>query len=124
MKTTIKDASGKTTRYGWAQPLDASNFNAQVMSMGGNIMSADNKTVAWDGKEGLAVLQMYDRLWKGGYAYTPTWLRLAERLRREQARVHDGLDSSRPFIAGAMKTAVKWNVGRSSRRPIRQSRAP
>ncbi|TME76798.1 MAG: extracellular solute-binding protein, partial [Chloroflexi bacterium] len=111
MKTTQKDASGKTTRYGWAQPLDASNFNAQVMSMGGNIMSADNKTVAWDGKEGLAVLQMYDRLWKGGYAYTPTGFDWQNDFAASKLAFTMGSTSSRPFIAGAMKTPVKWNVG-------------
>src|SRR6266511_2575442 len=111
MKSTVKDASGKTTRYGWAQPLDASNFNAWVMSMGGNIMSADNKTVAWDGKEGLAVLQLMDRLWKGGYAYTPTGFDWQNDFAASKLAFTMGSTSSRPFIAGAMKTAVKWNVG-------------
>jgi len=111
MKATLKGADGKTTRYGWAQPLDASNFNAWVMSMGGNIMSADNKTVAWDGKEGLAVLQMMDRLWKGGYAYTPTGFDWQNDFAASKLAFTMGSTSSRPFIAGAMKTAVKWNVG-------------
>jgi ABC-type glycerol-3-phosphate transport system substrate-binding protein len=110
-KATIKDSSGKTTRYGWAQPLDASNFNAWVMSMGGNIMSADNKTVAWDGKEGLAVLQMMDRLYRGGYAYTPTGFDWQNDFAASKLAFTMGSTSSRPFIAGAMKTAVKWNVG-------------
>ena len=111
MKTTQKDASGKTTRYGWAQPLDASNFNAQVMSMGGNVMSADNKTVAWDGKEGLAVLQMLERLYKGGYAFTPTNFDWQNDFAASKLAFTMGSTSSRPFIAGAMKTPVKWNVG-------------
>jgi ABC-type glycerol-3-phosphate transport system substrate-binding protein len=110
-KATVKDAAGKTTRYGWAQPLDASNFNAWVMSMGGNIMSADNKTVAWDGKEGLAVLQMMDRLYKGGYAYTPTGFDWQNDFAASKLAFTMGSTSSRPFIAGAMKTPVKWNVG-------------
>src|SRR5258705_6609668 len=111
MKATIKDATGKTTRYGWAQPLDASNFNAWVMSMGGNIMATDNKTVAWDGKEGLAVLQMMDRLGKGGYAYTPTGFDWQKDCAARKLAFTMGSTSSRPFIAGARKTAVKWNVG-------------
>jgi ABC-type glycerol-3-phosphate transport system substrate-binding protein len=110
-KATVKDASGKTTRYGWAQPLDASNFNGWVMSMGGNIMSADNKTVAWDGKEGLAVLQMMDRMWKGGYAYTPTGFDWQSDFAQGKLAFTMGSTSSRPFIAGAMKTPVNWTVG-------------
>jgi len=66
-----KDASGKVIRNGFALNTDASYFNAQVYSRGGSLMAADNKTVAWNGKEGLAVLQMYDRGIKGGWAYSP-----------------------------------------------------
>src|SRR2546422_260111 len=66
-----KDASGKVTRYGFAFNTDASYFNAQVYSRGGSLMAADNKTVAWNGKEGLAVLQMYDRMNKNGSGYRP-----------------------------------------------------
>src|SRR5256714_8805721 len=57
-----KDASGKVSRMGFAFNTDASYFNAQVYARGGNLMATDNKTVAWNGKEGLAVLQMYDRM--------------------------------------------------------------
>ena len=66
-----KDASGKTTRYGFGFTTDASYFNAQVYSRGGSLMAADNQTVAWNGKEGLQVLQMYDRMNKNGSGYTP-----------------------------------------------------
>src|SRR3954469_21316881 len=55
---TKKDASGKTTQWGYAGTTDASYFNAMVLSRGGKIMSDDNKTVAWAGKEGLETLQM------------------------------------------------------------------
>src|SRR5256885_3031557 len=66
-----KDASGKTIRNGFALNTDASYFNAQVYSRGASLMATDNKTVAWNGKEGLAVLQMYDRGVKDGWAYSP-----------------------------------------------------
>lgn len=110
MKATIKDASGKTTRYGWAQPIDASNFNAMVLSMGGKLMSDDNKTVAWDGKEGLTVLQMFDRLWKGGYAYTPTGFDWQNDFASSKLAFTMGSTSTRPFLAAAMKTPVNWTV--------------
>src|SRR5437879_9815618 len=63
---TKKDASGKVIRNGFALNTHASYLNAQVYSRGGSLMAADNKTVAWNGKEGLAVLQMYDRMNKNG----------------------------------------------------------
>ena len=66
-----KDASGKTIRNGFALNTDASYFNAQVYSRGGTLMAADNKTVAWNGAQGLQVLQMYDRGVKDGWAYSP-----------------------------------------------------
>src|SRR5205085_10091181 len=61
-----KDASGKTIRNGFALNTDASYFNAQVYSRGGSLMASYNKTVAWNAKEGLADLQMYDRGVKDG----------------------------------------------------------
>jgi multiple sugar transport system substrate-binding protein len=67
-----KDASGKATRNGFALNTDASYFNAQVYARGGPLMATDNKTVAWNGKEGLAVMQMYDRGVKEGWAYNPS----------------------------------------------------
>lgn len=109
-KATVKDASGKTTRYGWAQPTDASNFNAMVLSMGGKLMSDDNKTVAWDGKEGLAVLQMVQRLWSGGYAYTPTGFDWQNDFAQSKLAFTMGSTSSRPFIEAAMKTPVNWQI--------------
>ena len=110
MKSTVKDASGKTTRYGWAQPLDASNFNAWVLSMGGSLMAPDGKTVAWDGKEGLTVLQTMDRLWKGGYAYTPTGFDWQNDFANNKLAFTMGSTSSRPFIAAAAKTPFNWSM--------------
>ena len=111
MKATKKDAAGKTTQYGYVGTTDASYFNAMVLSRGGSIMAADNKTVAWDGKEGLETLQMLDRLYKGGYAYTPTGFEWQNDFAASKLAYAFSSTSSRPFIAGAMKTPVNWTVG-------------
>ncbi|MGH2491770.1 MAG: ABC transporter substrate-binding protein [Candidatus Limnocylindria bacterium] len=111
MKATKKDAAGKTTQYGYAGTTDASYFNAMVLSRGGNIMSADNKTVAWDGKEGLETLQMLDRLYRAGYGYTPTGFDFQADFANSKLAYTFSSTSSRPFIAGAMKTPVNWTVG-------------
>lgn len=108
--STKKDASGKTTQYGYAGTNDASYFNAMVLSRGGKIMNDDNKTVAWAGKEGLETLQMLQRLYSGGYAYTPTNFDWQNDFGTKLAFVFQST-SSRPFIAGAMKTPVNWTVG-------------
>jgi multiple sugar transport system substrate-binding protein len=110
MKTTKKDASGKTTQYGYAGTSDASYFNAMVLSRGGKLMSDDNKTVAWDGKEGLATLQMLKRLYDGGYGYTPTNFDWQNDFAASKLAFTFASTSSRPFIAAAMKTPVAWNV--------------
>ncbi|HYK97043.1 MAG TPA: ABC transporter substrate-binding protein [Candidatus Acidoferrales bacterium] len=108
--TTKKDANGKTTQYGYAGTTDASYFNAMVLSMGGKLMSDDQKTVAWDGKEGLAVLQMLKRLYDGGYAYTPTNFDWQNDFAASKLAFTFASTSSRPFIAAAMKTPVNWQV--------------
>ena len=110
MKTTKKDASGKTTQYGYAGTTDASYFNAMVLARGGKIMNDDNKTVAWAGAQGLATLQMLKRLYDGGYAYTPTNFDWQNDFGTKLAFVFQST-SSRPFIAAAMKTPVNWTVG-------------
>ena len=65
-------ADGKTiTRYGWAVIADPSTFNGWVLSRGGRLMADDNKTVRWDGAEGLASLQLVDRCIKAQWCYAP-----------------------------------------------------
>lgn len=110
MKATKKDASGKTTQYGYAGTTDASYFNAMVLSRGGKLMSDDGKTVAWDGKEGLDTLKMLKRLYDGGYAYTPTGFDWQNDFAQGKLAYTFASTSSRPFIAAAMKTPVNWSV--------------
>jgi multiple sugar transport system substrate-binding protein len=109
-KATKKDANGKTTQYGYAGTSDASYFNAMVLSRGGKLMSDDNKSVAWDGKEGLETLQMLKRLYDGGYAYTPTNFDWQNDFAQNKLAFTFASTSSRPFIAAAMKTPVAWNI--------------
>lgn len=109
-KTTVKDASGKTTQYGWAQPIDASNFNAFVYSLGGKLMADDGKTVAWDGKEGLQALQILERLHKGGYAFVPSGFDWQNDFGASKLAFTMGSTSTRPFLAAAMKGPVDWAV--------------
>src|SRR5438874_3848359 len=108
---TKKDSSGKVTRYGFAFNTDASYFNAQVYSRGGSLMAADNKTVAWNGKEGLAVLQMYDRMNKNGSGYSPKGFDYQNDLPGGKLLFYFSTTSSIPFLKDiADKTGAKWSI--------------
>jgi len=109
--TTKKDASGKTTRYGFAFNTDASYFNAQVYARGGTLMAADNKTVAWNGKEGLATLQMYDRMNKEATGYTPKGFDFQNDFAAGKLAFFLSSTSSVPFIKDlADKAPFKWSI--------------
>src|SRR3989454_10667579 len=108
---TKKDASGKTTRYGFAFNTDASYFNAQVYARGGTLMAADNKTVAWNGKEGLATLQMYDRMNKEATGYTPKGLAFQNDFAAGKLAFFLSSTSTLPFIKDlADKAPFKWSI--------------
>jgi ABC-type glycerol-3-phosphate transport system substrate-binding protein len=111
MKATKKNAAGRTTQYGYAGTTDASYFNAMVMSRGGKLMADDNKTVAWDGKEGLETLKMLERLYKGGYAYTPANFDWQNDLASGRLPFAMSSTSSLPFIVAAMRTPQQLQVG-------------
>ena len=108
---TKKDASGKVTRYGFAFNTDASYFNAQVYSRGGTLMAADNKTVAWNGKEGLATLQMYDRMNKDGTGYLPKGFDYQNDFAAGKLAFFLSSTSTVPFIKDlADKAPFKWSI--------------
>ncbi len=108
---TKKDASGKVTRYGFAFNTDASYFNAQVYARGGGLMAADNKTVAWNGKEGLAVLQMYDRMNKNGSGYSPKGFDFQNDLAAGKLAFFLSSTSTLPFMKDlADKAPFSWSI--------------
>jgi ABC-type glycerol-3-phosphate transport system substrate-binding protein len=108
---TKKDTAGKTTRYGFALNKDASYFNAQVYARGGSLMAADNKTVAWNGKEGLAVVQMYDRMTKNGTAYVPTGFDFQNDFAAGKLAFFLASTSTVPFIKDLeAKAPFKWSI--------------
>lgn len=109
--TTKKGADGKATQWGFAFNSDASYFNAQVFARGGNLMAADNKTVAWNGKEGLAVLQMYDKFNKEGTGYSPKGFDFQDFFAQGKLAFFFSSTSSMPFVkAAADKSGAKWSV--------------
>jgi ABC-type glycerol-3-phosphate transport system substrate-binding protein len=108
---TKKDSSGKTTRYGFGFSSDAAYFDAQVVSRGGTLMASDNKTVAWDGKEGLAVLQMHDRMSRDGIGYTPKGNDWQTDFAVGKLALYFSSTSSLPFVKDlADRSGSKWRI--------------
>ncbi len=107
---TKKGPDGKTTQYGWTIPLSASTFNGWVYSRGGALMADDNKTVKWDGKEGLESLQLVDRMIKGGYAYVPKGFDHQNDFAASKVGFFQESTSTRPFLTAAMKTPINWSI--------------
>ncbi len=111
LAATKKDAAGKVTRMGFAFNTDASYFNAQVFARGGTLMAADNKSVAWNGKEGLAVLQMYDRMNKNGSGYTPKSFDFQSDLATGKLAFFLSSTSTVPFMKDlADKAPFSWSI--------------
>jgi len=108
---TKKDLSGKTVRYGFGFSPDAAYFDAQVLARGGSLMAADNTTVAWDGKEGLAVLQMHDRMSKEGTAYTPKGIDWQTDLAAGRLALYISSTSWLPFVKDiADRSGSHWSI--------------
>jgi len=108
---TKKDASGKTVRYGFGFNMDASYFDAQVYSRGGPLMTADNRMVAWNGKEGLAVLQMYDRISKEATGYLPKGNDWLTDLAAGKLALYFSSTASLPFIKDvADRSGANWSI--------------
>ena len=108
---TKTDSSGKTIRYGFGFNFDAAYFDAQVVSRSGKLMAADNKTVAWDGPEGLGVLQMDDRMSKDGTAYSPKGNDWQTDLATGKVALYFSSTSSLPFVKDvADRSGARWSI--------------
>ena len=105
-------ADGKTVaRYGWAVISSDSTYNGWVLSRGGRLMAEDNKTVKWDGAEGLASLQLVDKCIKAQWCYAPKAFDYQSDF--GSGRVAFVMESStgRPLFKSAMKDPKpNWSI--------------
>ena len=104
------DASGNPTRYGWAVISSASTFNGWVLSRGGRLMAEDNKTVKWDGAEGLASLQLLDRCIKDKWCYAPKGFDYQNDFGANKVAFVMESSTGRPFFRSSMKTPINWSI--------------
>src|SRR5438093_657166 len=103
-------ADGKTTRYGWAITINASNFNGWVLSRGGTLMSADQKTVAWDQQPAIDAVTMMKRMIDAGSAYVPKGFDYQTDFGTAKAAFVQESSTGRPFFLSSFKQPITWNL--------------
>ncbi|MBI3521875.1 MAG: extracellular solute-binding protein [Chloroflexi bacterium] len=107
---TKRGPDGRAARSGWAVTLGASTFESWVVSRGGKLLSDDGRTVAWDGREGLDSLQLFQKLLGEQVAYVPKGFDYETDFAAGRvAFVHES-SSFRPFLTAAMRTPVPWSL--------------
>jgi ABC-type glycerol-3-phosphate transport system substrate-binding protein len=111
-KAALKtDASGKITRWGVSQ-FSIETFLGQVVNRGGSIVKSDLSAVAFDGKEGLASLQLLERGVNEGWCYIGAkpfdW---QDRLAEGNLLYVGGTSTSIGFILDTLKgRPLNWSV--------------
>ncbi len=105
-----KGADGKPVRYGWAAPTSASTFNGWVLSRGGKLMADDNKTVAWNGKEGVDSLKLLDRLIRDQVAYVPKGFDYQTDFGTAKVAFVQESSTGRPFFVSSFKQPINWEI--------------
>ena len=105
-----KGADGKTTRYGWAVPIGASTFNGWVLSRGGSLMSADQKTVAWDQQPAIDAVTMLKRMLDNGSAYVPKGFDYQTDFGTAKVAFVQESSTGRPFFVSSFKQPITWSL--------------
>ncbi|MFN2520601.1 MAG: ABC transporter substrate-binding protein [Candidatus Limnocylindria bacterium] len=105
-----KGPDGKPVRYGWATPISASTFNGWVLSRGGKLMADDNKTVAWNGKEGVDSLKLLDRLIRDQVAYVPKGFDYQTDFGTAKVAFVQESSTGRPFFVSSFKQPINWEI--------------
>ncbi|HVR88136.1 MAG TPA: ABC transporter substrate-binding protein [Candidatus Limnocylindria bacterium] len=105
-----KGPDGKPIRYGWSAVTSASIFNGWVLSRGGKLMADDNKTVAWDGKEAVEAVKLFDKLLKDGVAYVPKGFDYQTDFGSGRVLFVPESSSGRPFYKLSFKQPINWSI--------------
>jgi multiple sugar transport system substrate-binding protein len=110
-KAALKtDASGKTTRWG-VSVFSIETFLGQVVNRGGSIVKSDLSAVAFDGKEGLASLQLLERCVNEGWCYIPKAFDWQDRFAEGNLLYVGATSTSIGFITDTLKgKPLNWSV--------------
>jgi ABC-type glycerol-3-phosphate transport system substrate-binding protein len=110
-KAALKtDATGKTTRWG-VSTFTIETFLGQVVNRGGSIIKSDLSAVAFDGKEGLASLQLLERCVNEGWCYIPKGFDWQDRFAEGNLLYVGATSTSIGFITDTLKgKPLNWSV--------------
>jgi len=110
-KAALKaDATGKTTRWG-VSTFSIETFLGQVVNRGGSIIKSDLSAVAFDGKEGLASLQLLERCVNEGWCYIPKGFDWQDRFAEGNLLYVGATSTSIGFITDTLKgKPLNWSV--------------
>jgi len=117
------DAAGKVTRWGLST-FSLDTFFGSVINRGGSIVKPDLSAVGFDGKEGLATLQMLDRGINEGWMYQPKGFDWQDRFAEGNLLYVGATSTSIGFIIDTLKgkplnwSVVPWPDGGGSARGI------
>lgn len=104
------DASGKTTRWGMSN-LSIDSWLSTVMTRGGTVVKPDLSAVGFDGKEGLASLQLLERCVNEGWCYTPSGFDWQDRFAEGNLLYVGATSTSVGFIKDTLKgKPLNWSV--------------
>jgi len=110
-KAALKtDATGKVTRWG-VSTFSIETFLGQVVNRGGSILKSDLSAVAFDGKEGLASLQLLERCVNENWCYIPKGFDWQDRFAEGNLLYVGATSTSIGFITDTLKgKPLNWSV--------------
>jgi ABC-type glycerol-3-phosphate transport system substrate-binding protein len=110
-KAALKtDATGKVTRWG-VSTFSIETFLGQVVNRGGSILKSDLSAVAFDGKEGLASLQLLERCVNENWCYIPKGFDWQDRFAEGNLLYVGATSTSIGFIIDTLKgKPLNWSV--------------
>jgi ABC-type glycerol-3-phosphate transport system substrate-binding protein len=110
-KAALKtDASGKATRWG-VSTFSIETFLGQVVNRGGSIVKSDLSAVSFDGKEGLASLQLLERCVNENWCYIPKGFDWQDRFAEGNLLYVGATSTSIGFITDTLKgKPLNWSV--------------
>jgi multiple sugar transport system substrate-binding protein len=110
-KAALKtDTGGKTTRWG-VSTFTIETFLGQVVNRGGSILKSDLSAVSFDGKEGLASLQLLERCVNEGWCYIPKGFDWQDRFAEGNLLYVGATSTSIGFIIDTLKgKPLNWSV--------------
>jgi multiple sugar transport system substrate-binding protein len=110
-KAALKsDAGGKIIRWG-VSTFSIETFLGQVVNRGGSILKSDLSAVAFDGKEGLASLQLLERCVNENWCYIPKAFDWQDRFAEGNLLYVGATSTSIGFITDTLKgKPLNWSV--------------